>query len=127
MPPRGARTGLRAAPARSAQGQSNIPVRQPAPPNIFPAFPAPQPPQTPPRPNAHPAASMAPELGEEFPGLDEVRGSSDEEDTVVNSASVVPIIISPVKHRNAAVTINRQSDADVWDMLDAEILCEYLS
>jgi hypothetical protein len=46
---------------------------------------------------------------------------SDEDDTVDNR-NCLPIIVSPIKKRQKAVSINQQSDVAVWAMEDQEII-----
>jgi hypothetical protein len=65
--------------------------------------------------------------GERFPSVS--LGSSSSDGGVPNTEDVFapPVLISPIKRRQrqAASTINRLTDLEVWDMSDGEIIGRY--
>ena len=76
-----------------------------------------EPPQTPPRPIVFQIATQ-----EDFSReLAAIPPDSDSDDTIDHRNSA-PIIVSPIKKRNKAVSINQQSDLAVWAMEDQEII-----
>ena len=89
--------------------------------SIFPIQPAP--PVTPLRPvQQGKSKTVSLPSPEEFPDPSETDGDSDPDDDDIFTAKTVPIITSPIKKRQNAPVINRQSDIKVWGMADRDIL-----
>jgi hypothetical protein len=104
-------------------GRSTVPAAVPAAKdaasrrtNIFPIQPGPPVTPTRPGPQSGPQPAYS---GEEFP--DPSSASSDESESQ-DPEKIVPIIVSPIKRRHNAPTINRQTDFQVWGMSDDDIL-----
>lgn len=76
-----------------------------------------EPPKTPPRPIVFQIATQ-----EDFSReLAAIPPDSDDDDTIDHHNSA-PIIVSPIKKRHKAVSINQQSDLAVWALEDQEII-----
>ena len=133
MPPRGASRAapkaVRAAPKPHKASKSAAAV--PAPPDPADHVPLDLPVTPPPRPQARGGRLCFETPGEDFPPVSP--SSSDSELGVavtedVFAAPAVPVLISPIKRRQrqAAPTINRLSDLEVWGISDGEILGKYI-
>lgn len=101
MPPKAKRAVQAAVPHTAAASKNTT---------IFPVVPAA--PVTPVQ--ARPQIFASPSPAEDFSDL----SSSDDDQTTRK----IPIIFSPIKRRHNAPAINRQSDLEVWDMKDNDIL-----
>jgi len=66
--------------------------------------------------------------GEDFPPVSASSSDSDIGVAVTKDVFAPPVIISPIKRRQrqAAPTINRLSDLEVWGMSDEEIIGRYI-
>lgn len=136
MPPRGA---SRAAPkvARAAPKPRNL-GKSAAPAPAAPANPTDRadladravhtpldPPVTPPpRPRGQAGRLYLETPGEQFPPVSPGSSDSDVDVAVTEDVFAPPVLISPIKRRQrqAAPTINRLTDLEVWDMTDQEII-----
>lgn len=66
--------------------------------------------------------------GEHFPSVSPDSSDSDVEMLVTEDVFAPPVLISPIKQRQrqAAPTINRLTDLEVWDLNDEEIVGMYI-
>lgn len=78
----------------------------------------------PPRPRGQAGRLYLETPGEQFPPVSPGSSDSNVDVAVTEDVFAPPILISPIKRRQrqAAPTINRLTDLEVWDMTDQEII-----
>ena len=112
--PRKASKSAAAAPAVPTDPADHVPLDLPVTP--------------PPRPQARRGRLRFETPGEDFPPVSPSSSDSDLGVAVTEDVFAAPVLISPIKRRQrqAAPTINRLSDLEVWDMSDEEIIGRYI-